>query len=175
VTIGTRNCRLTALRSFFRFVGDREPLVLSQCAEVLRIPTKKAPTSEVHHLDVVSHLVGLTDGRADYTFDCTRNTTVMRQAPQACQRSGRLGRDRGRASRQGDFNAALSACHRIVWKGSAFGGARGRTDVPKIVDWYMNGKIQTDPIITRVLTLGEINKGFELMHEGKSIRSVVVL
>ena len=61
-----------------------------------------------------------------------------------------------------------------VWKGSAFGGARGRTDVPKIVDWYMNGKIEIDPMITHVLKLEEINKGFDLMHEGKSIRSVVV-
>ncbi len=93
--------------------------------------------------DIVQHLVGLTDGGADFTFDCTGNTTVMRQALEA-------------------------------WKGTAFGGARGRTDVPKIVDWYMNGKIEIDPMITHVLKLEEINHGFDLMHQGKSIRSVVV-
>ena len=60
------------------------------------------------------------------------------------------------------------------WRGTAFGGAKGRTDVPKIVDWYMNGKIAIDPMITHTLTLDEINKGFELMHSGESIRSVVV-
>ena len=72
------------------------------------------------------------------------------------------------------FDKVCSARHGRVWKGTAFGGARGRTDVPKIVDWYMEGKIQIDPMITHTMPLGEINKGFTLMHEGKSIRSVVL-
>jgi S-(hydroxymethyl)glutathione dehydrogenase/alcohol dehydrogenase len=79
-----------------------------------------------------------------------------------------------RACRRGDRNAPLPAGHRARLEGSAFGGARGRTDVPKIIDWYMEGKIEIDPMITHTMPLPDINKGFELMQEGKSIRSVVV-
>ncbi|HVW56499.1 MAG TPA: S-(hydroxymethyl)glutathione dehydrogenase/class III alcohol dehydrogenase [Rhizobiaceae bacterium] len=131
--------------------------------------------------DVVPHLVNLTKrgadqiGGADYTFDCTGNTTVMRQALEACHRGwgqsiiiGVAGAGQEIATRP--FQLVTGR----VWKGTAFGGARGRTDVPKIVDWYMAGKIEIDPMITHTLTLDEINKGFDLMHEGKSIRSVVV-
>ena len=125
--------------------------------------------------DIVQHLVGLTDGGADYTFDCTGNTTVMRQALEACHRGW------GTSIIIGVAEAGKEIATRPFqlvtgrnWRGTAFGGARGRTDVPKIVDWYMNGKIQIDPMITHVLKLDEINKGFDLMHEGKSIRSVVV-
>lgn len=125
--------------------------------------------------DVVAHLVELTKGGADYTFDCTGNTTVMRQALEACHRGW------GQSIIIGVAEAGKEIATRPfqlvtgrVWKGSAFGGARGRTDVPKIVDWYMEGKIQIDPMITHVLTLDEINKGFDLMHAGESIRSVVV-
>jgi len=125
--------------------------------------------------DLVQHLVALTNGGADYTFDCTGNVTVMRQALEACHRGW------GESIIIGVAEAGKEIATRPfqlvtgrVWKGSAFGGAKGRTDVPKIVDWYMNGKIEIDPMITHVLSLEEINKGFDLMHEGESIRSVVV-
>ncbi len=125
--------------------------------------------------DLVAHLVELTDGGADYTFDCTGNTDVMRTALEACHRGW------GESIIIGVAEAGKEIATRPfqlvtgrVWKGTAFGGAKGRTDVPKIVDWYMNGKIEIDPMITHVLDLEDINKGFDLMHEGKSIRSVVV-
>src|ERR1700761_7073922 len=125
--------------------------------------------------DLVAHLVALTDGGADYTFDCTGNTEVMRQALEACHRgwgeSVIIGvAEAGREIATRPFQLATGR----VCRGPAFGGARGRTDVPKIVDWYMDGRIQIDPMITHTLKLEEINKGFDLMHEGKSIRSVVV-
>jgi len=125
--------------------------------------------------DIVAHLVELTGGGADYTFDCTGNVTVMRQALEACHRGW------GESIIIGVAPAGAEIATRPfqlvtgrVWRGTAFGGARGRTDVPKIVDWYMNGKIQIDPMITHVLPLEDINRGFELMHSGESIRSVVV-
>ncbi len=125
--------------------------------------------------DIVEHLVALTDGGADYTFDCTGNTTVMRQALEACHRGWGVSvvigvADAGKEISTRPFQLVTGR----TWKGTAFGGAKGRTDVPKIIDWYMNGKIEIDPMITHVLSLEEINKGFDLMHEGKSIRSVVV-
>ena len=125
--------------------------------------------------NIVNHLVELTKGGADYTFDCTGNVTVMRQALEACHRGW------GQSIVIGVAPAGAEIATRPfqlvtgrVWKGSAFGGARGRTDVPKIVDWYMDGKIEIDPMITHTLTLDEINKGFDLMHAGESIRSVVI-
>jgi S-(hydroxymethyl)glutathione dehydrogenase/alcohol dehydrogenase len=131
--------------------------------------------------DLVPHLVNMTKrgadqiGGADYTFDCTGNVAVMRQALESSHRGwgqsiiiGVAGAGQEIATRP--FQLVTGR----VWKGTAFGGARGRTDVPKIVDWYMAGKIEIDPMITHTLKLEEINKGFELMHEGKSIRSVVV-
>src|ERR1700719_4301450 len=125
--------------------------------------------------DIVHHLVALTEGGADYTFDCTGNTTVMRQALEACHRGWGVSVIIGVAEAGKEISTRpFQLVTGRVWKGTAFGGARGRTDVPKIVDWYMNGKIQIDPMITHVLKLEEINKGFDLMHEGKSIRSVVV-
>ena len=124
--------------------------------------------------DLVPYLVSLTDGGADYTFDCTGNTTVMRQALEACHRGW------GQSIIIGVAPAGAEIATRPfqlvtgrVWKGSAFGGARGRTDVPRIVDWYMNGRINIDDLITHKLPLERINEGFDLMHEGKSIRSVV--
>ncbi len=89
-------------------------------------------------------------------------------------RLGRIDHHRRGGGRQGDFDPSLPARHGRVWKGTAFGGARGRTDVPKIVDWYMEGKINIDDLITHTMPLDEINTAFDLMHEGKSIRSVVV-
>jgi S-(hydroxymethyl)glutathione dehydrogenase/alcohol dehydrogenase len=125
--------------------------------------------------DLLAHLLALSDGGADYTFDCTGNTGVMRMALEACHRGW------GESIIIGVAEAGKEIATRPfqlvtgrVWKGSAFGGAKGRTDVPKIVDWYMDGKIAIDPMITHVLTLDQINTGFDLMHAGKSIRSVVL-
>ncbi len=125
--------------------------------------------------DIVEHLIALTDGGADYTFDCTGNTIVMRQALEACHRGWGVSvvigvAESGKEIATRPFQLVTGR----TWKGTAFGGAKGRTDVPKIVDWYMDGKIQIDPMITHTLSLDEINQGFDLMHAGKSIRSVVV-
>ncbi|WP_374943469.1 S-(hydroxymethyl)glutathione dehydrogenase/class III alcohol dehydrogenase [Sphingomonas sp.] len=125
--------------------------------------------------DIVAHLVALTDGGADYTFDCTGNTDVMRQALESCHRGWGTSIVIGVA--ESGKEIATRPFQLVTgrnWRGTAFGGARGRTDVPKIVDWYMTGKIAIDPMITHVLSLDEINKGFDLMHAGESIRSVVV-
>jgi S-(hydroxymethyl)glutathione dehydrogenase/alcohol dehydrogenase len=125
--------------------------------------------------EVVADLVALTDGGADYTFDCTGNTEVMRQALECCHRGWGVSTVIGVAEAGKEISTRpFQLVTGRVWQGSAFGGARGRTDVPKIVDWYMNGKIEIDPMITHVLSLEEINKGFDLMHAGESIRSVVV-
>jgi S-(hydroxymethyl)glutathione dehydrogenase/alcohol dehydrogenase len=125
--------------------------------------------------DLVAHLVELTGGGADYTFECIGNTKVMRIALEACHKGwgqsiiiGVAGAGQEIATRP--FQLVTGR----AWRGTAFGGARGRTDVPKIVDWYMNGRIEIDPMITHTLRLEEINKGFDLMHKGESIRSVVV-
>src|SRR6185437_15954665 len=125
--------------------------------------------------DVVAHLVQLTDGGADYTFDCTGNTEVMRQALEACHRgwgeSVIIGvAEAGKEIATRPFQLVTGR----VWRGTAFGGARGRTDVPKIVDWYMGGKIEIDPMITHVLPLDRVNDAFDLMHRGESIRSIIV-
>jgi S-(hydroxymethyl)glutathione dehydrogenase/alcohol dehydrogenase len=118
---------------------------------------------------------GMTDGGADYTFDCTGNTNVMRQALEACHRGWGTSIIIGVAEAGKEISTRpFQLVTGRNWRGTAFGGAKGRTDVPKIVDWYMNGKIEIDPMITHVLTLDEINKGFDLMHAGESIRSVVV-
>ncbi len=125
--------------------------------------------------DLVAHLVALTDGGADYTFDCTGNTQVMRMALEACHRGWGTSIVIGVAEAGKEISTRpFQLVTGRVWKGSAFGGAKGRTDVPKIVDWYMDGKIAIDPMITHVLSLEDINKGFDLMHAGESIRSVVV-
>ncbi|MGA8294125.1 MAG: zinc-binding dehydrogenase, partial [Rhodoplanes sp.] len=122
---------------------------------------------------VVQAVVELTDGGADFSFECIGNVNVMRQALECCHRGwgesiiiGVAGSGQEIATRP--FQLVTGR----VWKGTAFGGARGRTDVPKIVDWYMEGKIKIDPMITHVMPLADINKAFDLMHAGKSIRSV---
>lgn len=124
--------------------------------------------------DLVAHLVELTKGGADYSFECIGNVDVMRQALECAHKGwgesiiiGVAGAGQEISTRPFQLVTGRS------WRGSAFGGARGRTDVPKIVDWYMQGKIDIDPMITHKLTLDDINRGFELMHEGKSIRAVV--
>src|SRR5690554_2366363 len=125
--------------------------------------------------NLVDHLIQLTDGGADYSFECIGNTEVMRQALECCHRGW------GQSIIIGVAEAGSEIATRPFqlvtgreWKGSAFGGARGRTDVPKIVDWYMDGKINIDDLITHKLELEQINDGFELMKRGESIRSVVV-
>ncbi|MBX9730335.1 MAG: S-(hydroxymethyl)glutathione dehydrogenase/class III alcohol dehydrogenase [Sphingomonas sp.] len=125
--------------------------------------------------DLVAHLVALTDGGADYSFDCTGNTTVMRQALECCHRGWGTSIIIGVAEAGKEISTRpFQLVTGRNWRGTAFGGAKGRTDVPKIVDWYMNGKIEIDPMITHVLKLEDINKGFDLMHAGESIRSVVL-
>lgn len=124
--------------------------------------------------DLVAHLVALTDGGADYSFECIGNVEVMRQALECCHKGW------GESIIIGVAPAGAEIATRPfqlvtgrVWRGTAFGGAKGRTDVPKIVDWYMNGKINIDDLITHTLPLDEINTGFDLMHAGTSIRAVV--
>jgi S-(hydroxymethyl)glutathione dehydrogenase/alcohol dehydrogenase len=124
--------------------------------------------------DLVGHLVELTGGGADYSFECVGNTKLMRQALECCHRGwgesiiiGVAGAGQEIATRP--FQLVTGR----VWKGTAFGGARGRTDVPKIVDWYMEGKIDIDSLITHKLPLERINEAFDLMHSGESIRTVV--
>ena len=125
--------------------------------------------------DLVPYLVNLTKGGADYSFDCTGNVAVMRQALECCHRGWGESIIIGVAPSGTEISTRpFQLVTGRTWKGTAFGGARGRTDVPKIVDWYMEGKIQIDPMITHTLPLTRINEAFELMHTGKSIRSVVV-
>ncbi|MBT7447598.1 MAG: zinc-binding dehydrogenase, partial [Tateyamaria sp.] len=124
--------------------------------------------------DLVAHLVDLTGGGADYTFDATGNTTVMRVALEAAHKGWGESIIIGVAPAGAEISTRpFQLVTGRVWRGTAFGGAKGRTDVPQIVDWYMSGKIEIDPMITHKLTLDQINYGFDLMHEGKSIRAVV--
>ena len=129
--------------------------------------------SEVDNL--VDHLVQMTGGGVDYSFECIGNVNVMRQALECCHKGwgqsciiGVAGAGQEIATRPFQLVTGRS------WRGTAFGGARGRTDVPKIVDWYMEGKINIDDLITHKMPLSDINKAFDLMHSGESIRSVVV-
>jgi S-(hydroxymethyl)glutathione dehydrogenase / alcohol dehydrogenase len=124
---------------------------------------------------LVQHIVTLTGGGADYSFDCTGNTEVMRTALECCHRGW------GESIIIGVAEAGKEIATRPfqlvtgrVWRGTAFGGVRGRTEVPRIVDWYMEGRIQIDPMITHVLSLERINEAFDLMARGESIRSVIV-
>ena len=126
--------------------------------------------------DLVPYLVNLTKGGADFSFECIGNVHVMRQALECCHKGwgvsviiGVAGAGKEIATRP--FQLVTGR----VWKGSAFGGAKGRTDVPKIVDWYMDGKIKIDELITHTLPLDQINHAFELMHAGESIRTVVTM
>jgi len=124
--------------------------------------------------DVVAHLVELTKGGADYSFECVGNVELMRQALECCHRGWGVSVIIGVAGAGQEIHTRpFQLVTGRVWKGTAFGGARGRTDVPKIVDWYMEGKINIDDLITHVLPLDRINEGFDLMHAGKSIRAVV--
>lgn len=125
--------------------------------------------------DLVPYLVALTKGGADYSFECIGNVDVMRQALECCHKGwgtsviiGVAGAGKEISTRPFQLVTGRN------WRGSAFGGARGRTDVPKIVDWYMEGRINIDDLITHTMPLEKINEGFDLMHQGKSIRSVVL-
>lgn len=125
--------------------------------------------------DLVSHLVELTDGGADYSFECIGNVKVMRQALECCHKGWGVCTIIGVAAAGEEISTRpFQLVTGRVWQGSAFGGARGRTDVPKIVDWYMENKINIDDLITHTMPLDQINHAFDLMHEGESIRSVVV-
>ena len=125
--------------------------------------------------NVAQHIVALTDGGADFSFDCTGNTDVMRAALECCHRGWGKSVVIGVAESGKEISTRpFQLVTGRVWTGSAFGGARGRTDVPKIVDWYMDGKIVIDPLITHRLPLERINEAFDLMHRGESIRSVGV-
>ncbi|MDQ5849222.1 MAG: S-(hydroxymethyl)glutathione dehydrogenase/class III alcohol dehydrogenase [Pseudomonadota bacterium] len=124
--------------------------------------------------DVVAEIVEITKGGADYSFECVGNVELMRQALECCHRGWGVSviigvAGSGQEIRTRPFQLVTGR----VWKGTAFGGARGRTDVPKIVDWYMEGKINIDDLITHTLPVEDINRAFDLMHAGKSIRSVV--
>ncbi|NNE86521.1 MAG: S-(hydroxymethyl)glutathione dehydrogenase/class III alcohol dehydrogenase [Silicimonas sp.] len=125
--------------------------------------------------DLVPYLVDLTKGGADYTFDATGNVQVMRAALESAHKGWGESIIIGVAPAGAEISTRpFQLVTGRSWRGTAFGGARGRTDVPKIVDWYMDGKIEIDPMITHTLALEDINKGFDLMHAGESIRSVVV-
>ena len=124
--------------------------------------------------DLVAHLVNLTKGGADYTFDATGNVQVMRTALESAHKGWGESIIIGVAPAGAEISTRpFQLVTGRSWRGTAFGGARGRTDVPQIVDWYMEGKIEIDPMITHTMGLEDINHGFDLMHEGKSIRSVV--
>ncbi len=125
--------------------------------------------------DLVGHLVELTGGGADYSFECIGNTQVMRQALECCHKGWGTSVIIGVAAAGQEISTRpFQLVTGRNWRGSAFGGARGRTDVPRIVDWYMDKRIDIDSLITHTLPLERINEGFELMHRGESIRSVVV-
>jgi S-(hydroxymethyl)glutathione dehydrogenase/alcohol dehydrogenase len=124
--------------------------------------------------DLVPYLVNLTGGGADYSFECVGDVTLMRQALECCHKGWGVSVIIGVAPAGTEISTRpFQLVTGRVWKGTAFGGARGRTDVPKIVDWYMDGKINIDDLITHTLPLERINEGFDLMHAGKSIRTVV--
>jgi S-(hydroxymethyl)glutathione dehydrogenase/alcohol dehydrogenase len=125
--------------------------------------------------ELVSYLVNLTKGGADYSFECIGNVKVMRQALECCHKGWGVSVIIGVAPAGAEIaTRPFQLVTGRVWKGTAFGGARGRTDVPRIVDWYMEKKINIDDLITHKLKFDDINKGFDLMHAGESIRSVVV-
>ncbi|KKJ75379.1 alcohol dehydrogenase [Kiloniella litopenaei] len=125
--------------------------------------------------DIVEALVDLTNGGADYSFECIGNVNTMRQALECCHKGWGVSVIVGVAGAGQEISTRpFQLVTGRVWKGTAFGGARGRTDVPQIVDWYMDGKINIDDLITHTMPLDDINSAFDLMHSGESIRSVVL-
>src|SRR5438094_671136 len=155
------------------------PLYTPECRQCkFCLSRKSGMTDFVNPKDVanvVDEIVRLTDGGADYSFECIGNTQTMRQALECCHKGWGQSIIIGVAPAGAEISTRpFQLVTGRQWKGTAFGGARGRTDVPKIVDWYMDGKIEIDPMITHTMALADINKGFELMHNGESIRSVVI-
>ena len=160
-----------------KLVGARRIIGVDLNADKKELATQFGMTDFVNPSevdDVVDHLVQMTGGGVDYSFECIGNVNVMRQALECCHKGwgqsciiGVAGAGQEISTRPFQLVTGRS------WRGTAFGGARGRTDVPKIVDWYMEGKIHIDEMITHTMPLTEINSAFDLMHEGKSIRSVV--
>lgn len=125
--------------------------------------------------ELVDHLVAITKGGADYSFECIGNVDVMRQALECCHKGWGESIIIGVAGAGQEISTRpFQLVTGRVWRGTAFGGAKGRTDVPRIVDWYMEGKIDIDSLITHTMPLEEINRGFDLMHSGESIRGVVL-
>ena len=160
-----------------KLVGARRIIGVDLNADKKALATQFGMTDFVNPSevdDVVDHLIQVTGGGVDYSFECIGNVNVMRQALECCHKGwgqsciiGVAGAGQEISTRPFQLVTGRS------WRGTAFGGARGRTDVPKIVDWYMEGKIHIDEMITHTMPLTEINTAFDLMHEGKSIRSVV--
>ena len=160
-----------------KLVGARRIIGVDLNADKKELATQFGMTDFVNPSevdDVVDHLIQMTGGGVDYSFECIGNVNVMRQALECCHKGwgqsciiGVAGAGQEISTRPFQLVTGRS------WRGTAFGGARGRTDVPKIVDWYMEGKIHIDEMITHTMPLSEINTAFDLMHEGKSIRSVV--
>ena len=160
-----------------KLVGARRIIGVDLNADKKELATQFGMTDFVNPSevdDVVDHLIQMTGGGVDYSFECIGNVNVMRQALECCHKGwgqsciiGVAGAGQEISTRPFQLVTGRS------WRGTAFGGARGRTDVPKIVDWYMEGKIHIDEMITHTMSLTEINTAFDLMHEGKSIRSVV--
>ena len=125
--------------------------------------------------DLVPYLVDLTGGGADYSFECVGNTKLMRQALECCHKGWGTSVIIGVAESGAEISTRpFQLVTGRNWRGTAFGGARGRTDVPQIVDWYMDGRIDIDSLITHTMPLEQINEAFDLMHRGESIRTVVL-
>ena len=125
--------------------------------------------------NIVEAIADLTNGGADYSFECIGNVETMRQALECCHKGWGESIIIGVAGAGQEISTRpFQLVTGRVWRGSAFGGARGRTDVPKVVDWYMDGKINIDDLITHTMPLEDINDAFDLMHKGESIRSVVI-
>jgi len=161
-----------------RLVGANRIIGIDTNPAKVPLATKFGMTDFVNPKDVdnlVAHIVAMTGGGVDYSFECIGNVNVMRQALECTHKGWGESIIIGVAgSGQEISTRPFQLVTGRVWRGTAFGGAKGRTDVPKIVDWYMNGKINIDDLITHTMPLKDINHAFDLMHEGKSIRSVVV-
>lgn len=160
-----------------RMVGANKIIGVDINPERIEIAKKFGMTDFLNpkECDIMEAILDLTNGGADYSFECIGNVNTMRQALECCHKGWGESIIIGVAGAGQEISTRpFQLVTGRVWRGSAFGGARGRTDVPKIVDWYMDGKINIDDLITHTMPLDDINNGFDLMHEGKSIRSVVV-
>ncbi len=161
-----------------RLVGANRIIGVDTNPAKVPLATKFGMTDFVNPNDVdnlVAEIVSMTGGGVDYSFECIGNVNVMRQALECCHKGWGESIIIGVAGGGAEISTRpFQLVTGRVWRGTAFGGAKGRTDVPKIVDWYMDGKINIDDLITHTMPLEDINRAFDLMHEGKSIRSVVI-